>query len=183
MSKQRGFTLIEILVTIFIITVLSGVVVVNQKEGQRTVALTRSAHKLAQDLRGAEEMALVGKTFYDNFPDGGYGIHFINDSNSYIIFADCDNDQQYDEGLVCPDCTSGSCIDYRFSEKVRESNMEELVKINSISPSSPLDITYIPPDPTIYINTVEATEAIITISIDSQTRNIKINSAGLIDVD
>lgn len=179
-----GFTLLEVTIVIFTLAILTSIVLANYRGGERGFSLLRSAHKLAQDLRTTQEMAMAGEMFYGDFPKGGYGIYFIANSNSYIRFADCNSNGTYDGeiSLVCPDCSGASCIDNVFSEKVEELFLEEKIKVSNLSPSSPLNITFFPPDPTITINP-PSNFATTTLTLNGRYKYIKINTVGLIDVD
>jgi len=186
-NSKLGFTLLEITVVIFIIGLLAAIVLANYRGGEKQSALLRSTHRLAQDLRRAEEMAISSKSFYNAFPKGGYGIYFTEGPNSYILFADCNNNKIYDGGIyVCPDCTGGSCIENVQQEKIEELFLEEGIKIKNLQVDSfPVDflpITFAPPDPTVTI--AGGNEAAITLCLkdnESITRTVTVNIAGLID--
>ena len=165
--KKDSFTLIELLVVITIIGILSAIVLANYRGGEEQYALQRSAHQLAQDIRKAEEMAMASKEFNGEIPQGGYGISVVENSNSYILFADVDNLYSYDSGEEV-----GSPLE-----------LEKKVKICGVSPSSPLIITFTPPDPTIFLS--GGSEAKITLCLEtdsSKTKIISVNKAGLIEI-
>ena len=166
--KKDSFTLIELLVVIAIIVILSTIVLANYRGGEEQYALQRSAHQLAQDIRKAEEMAMASKEFNGEIPQGGYGIYLVENSNSYILFADVDGEKDYDSGEEV-----GSPLE-----------LEKKVKICELSPSSSLFITFTPPDPTINISE-ERSEAKITLCLEtdsSKTKIISVNKAGLIEI-
>jgi len=163
---SKSFTLVELLVAVGIIILLTALVLPDYRAGERQFALQRSASKLAQDLRRAEEMAMSAKeppTAPDTFK-GAYGINFQTNSSNYILFADLDNDQIYDSG-----------------EEIETLPLEKKVKISNLSPASPLTISFTPPDPTININPSDSL-ASITLTNNGQTKIIKVNKAGLIYV-
>ncbi len=56
--KKNGFSLIELLIVIFVIGVLSSVIFINYQEVRGQLALNRAAHQLLQNLRRAQEMAM-----------------------------------------------------------------------------------------------------------------------------
>jgi len=193
-STNKGFTLLELTVVIAIIILLSGIVLTNYRVGEREYALLRSAYKLAQDLRQVEKMATASETLpsaifpsdKDNggFPKGGYGIFFQNNSNSYILFADCDGDKEYDEtgaALSCAEATS----DTPYPEGIKELFLEEKIKISNLYPSSPFSITFFPPDPVIEIKSggLSYNSATITLTYDGEIKTVKINTVGLIEID
>lgn len=94
-QNQKGFTLVELLVTITIFVVLTGVVLFNQSKFNSTILLTNLAYDTALTIRQAQTYGLNIKEF------GGttaaetqfvpYGVHFDLDANkSFILFADLD---------------------------------------------------------------------------------------------
>jgi len=162
---QKAFTLIELLVVTGIIILLSALVLPNYRTGESQLALQRSANKLAQDIRRAQEMAMSAKEFEGVVPPGGYGINFQTNLTSYILFADLNNNKVFDSG-----------------EAIETLSLERGVKISNLSPTSPLTISFTPPDPTVNINPSNSL-AIITLSNNGQTKIIKVNKAGLIYVE
>jgi len=185
---RRGFTLFELTVVITIIILLSGIVLANYRVGEREYALLRSAYKLAQDLGTAKRMAMASETlpasFGGGFPKGGYGIFFQNNLSSYILFADCDGDKEYDPSGPALSCT-GATPDTPYPEKIKELSLEETgIKISNLSPSSPLSITFFPPDPVIeIIPEPPDNSAIVTLTYDGKNKTVKINTIGLIEID
>lgn len=185
--SQKSFTLIELLVITSIIIFLLAIILVNYRQSGEQFALLRSSQKLAQDIRRAGEMAMSAKeiegpTGEKIIPDGGYGLFFQTIPNppyyEIILFADCNDSQQYDLGNTC------GTLPNKFSEKIENLNLEEGVLINSLSPPSPLTITFKPPNPTISISGGDM--ATITLSLESdstKTKIIKVNTAGLVDIE
>ena len=98
-SFARGVTLVELLAVLAIIIIITAIIIPNYRSGGQQLALDRSAYRLAQDIRRIQEMAMsssegdcgIGFT-------GGYGIilRTANDPPSYILFADCNNSEDYD---------------------------------------------------------------------------------------
>lgn len=185
-ASRKGFTLLEITVVATIIILLTVIFMASYRGGEAQFALLRSASKLAQDLRRAQEMAMSSQEFKGAF-QGGYGIHFdISNPNLYILFADCDGDELYggESLFVCDDCSVAPCIPDVFLEKKEEIKLEEGIKIVSLSPPSPLHITFFPPDPTVTI--FGGNEAIITLSLKDDltiTKTVTVNKVGLIEIE
>lgn len=89
-----GFTLVELLVTITIFSILTGVVLFSQSKFNSTILLTNLAYDTALTIRQAQNYGINVKEFNSN--SGGifvpYGVHFENtteaNKRSFILFAD-----------------------------------------------------------------------------------------------
>jgi len=167
-NSQKSFTLVELLVTTGIILLISALIFPNYRAGEEELSLQRSAQKVAQDLRRVEELALSAKA-YPNAPStfkGGYGINFQINSTSYTLFADLDDQKDFDSG-----------------EEIEISDLEEKVKITGLS-AIPLNVVFLSPDPEVFIS--GGSEAQITLSFETnptKTKIIKVNQVGLINVE
>jgi len=194
--RNKGFTLLEIIVVTSIIIILSTVFILNYRTGEKQFALRRSAHQLAQAIRDVEEKAMSSQEFEDGsldpvFPKGGYGIQIEEGSGSYVMFADCDGDYEYDseeEGGFSDSCfDAGKTGDpFRNGEKIYEHNLflEGGVEISSIcTAGNKVAIIFFPPDPKVLVNGSEITfNCTITLKNGNLYRNIDIFPSGLIDI-
>jgi len=177
--KNKGFTLVELLVVISIISLLSVVVFANYRVGEKQFALQRLAHKLAQDIRRAQAMTMgavecpSGTNCAGQIPPG-YGIYLKQGDTFYKLYADTnpsDGNEQYNAGDVV----------------IEEIYFEKGVYIHSANPAS-FSINFKPPDPTIKIrgggqDKIESTITIALQSDTSKTKTIKVNKVGLIEVE
>lgn len=177
---DRGFTLVELMVTCTIITILSIFVSANYHQGNRELQLEMAAGKLAQDLRRAQEWGYSAHQF-DGVSYMGYGVTLAENGTTYSIYTDDNSNNRY---------TSAA-------DTLRETTaMEKGFKIDSLKPCGPtescskvtgLSINYIPPDPGVVISNSAGTQydkATITLKINgtSTTRSVVVNRAGLIYV-
>jgi len=194
--KNKGYTLVETLVAIAIMGILFLIITPYYKTIRGTLALNRSASKLAQDIRGVQEMAISSQDFlacqkfgaesnqfHENY-ERGYGIYVDLSDDYYILFADCDGDHMYsnifDSSL--PD------------EHVNIAYLENDICIYSISDEvyDAVTIAFIPPDPLVLFFVpsgvlVPGTYHFISIDLKNDYINkykmVKVNKAGLINVD
>lgn len=85
-----GFTLLEMMVVITIITVIIGVVVANQRSFDNSVILSSTAYDVALSVRQAQAYGGAGHRVSGTSPvNYGIGIDFnITQKNKYTIFAD-----------------------------------------------------------------------------------------------
>lgn len=171
---SKGFTLVELLVVIGIIALFSALFLPNYSKGAKQLALARSAHKLAQDLRRAQEMSVSAKEFNGVSSRGGYGLAFIKSwSPVYRLFADLNDDKM----------RSGN-------EDVEILTLEKGVQFDKIYADGQeydfTTLTFIPPDPQVCLHFCRANNLLkIIISLESNpasTKTISINNAGLIEV-
>ncbi|MFA7315155.1 MAG: prepilin-type N-terminal cleavage/methylation domain-containing protein [Candidatus Magasanikbacteria bacterium] len=99
-----GFTLVELLVTISIFVLLTGIVLFNQTKFNSTILLTNLAYDTALTIRQAQTYGVNVKEF--NRQDGvdkkflPYGVHFETESNnkSFILFTELDYGSANDPG-------------------------------------------------------------------------------------
>jgi len=170
-----GFTIIELLIVIGIIVLMTGLMLPTFRSGERTLALSRVVHKAGQDVRNTQELALRAKAHIcPNDPAekiSGYGVFFDqNIPTSYIIFAECNDNNTYNEG------TDGI---------VETISLESNIEISLVSPSAKTSIVFVPPTPLVFTNGNPGEN--VQISFQRQdgvgaVKTLDINSKGVIDV-
>ena len=178
-KSNKGFTLIEMTVSIFIIGMILGLMLANYKYGQKSSELKVAALKVAGDIRRAQNYAMSLKASKNSAAImGGWGIHFDKSSGVYSIFAD-----NLDDPAVFPDGNK-TYETAEMEEDISLPNNIQISAINIIPASDILDIVFSPPDPVTYLNTSSSTVASITLQEKSgnATSTIMINPFGLIEV-
>jgi len=172
LGQQAGFTLTELLVVMFIISLLSSLVLANHRSGQKKYALSQATQQLVSDLRRAQNMAMSGVDIEGQ--NCGYGLELDNSSRptSYYFYADTKANCQ----------TSNN--KYDGSDDILETiNLPNQIEIQSISPS-PLDVFFKSPEPTTYINANAGAGISGTITLElndtSLTKIITVTTVGLI---
>lgn len=91
-----GFTLIEIMVTIFIIAMVSSIMVVNWRKNEKRYQLQMAVQGIIQNIRKAQDMALTGKKIGSEDVPPSYGVYFDKqDADNYIIFGDKNGNNTY----------------------------------------------------------------------------------------
>ncbi len=172
-NNSKGFTLIETIVVVAVISILSIVMLANHQGSQKQQSVQRAAHQLAGDIRRAQNMAMASVEHEGAIPDG-YGIHVIKNKNSYILFADTNNNQKRN-GAGDEDIES-----IIFSSDVEISNIKP-------APSAQADIFFEPPDPTTYINGDSSAGEYTTITLifpgTSYCKEITVKTSGQIEID
>lgn len=103
-TRSRGFTLVEMLVVLAIITVITTIVVTGQSNYNKTLLLTDTSYTVALSARQAQSYGLGSRKF-GSVQNSGYGLHFSRVTpNSYIVFADTAKTLQ----PVAPNCPTGT---------------------------------------------------------------------------
>ncbi len=185
--KEKGFNLIELLVVISIITIITGIILVNYKSGEDFFALKRSANKVAQDIRIAQQMSMSAKQINCGVdlgtivPLGGYALSFTENETSYQTIPDCDGSNSLTASLG----PAGESEEDFGIQNLLESG----IIIKDVDLGTSLYFNFIPPIPKVCIAGGDCLvdEAFITLCISKQCNpgdpviNIIINNAGLIE--
>jgi prepilin-type N-terminal cleavage/methylation domain-containing protein len=177
--KERGFTLVEVLTSLFIIVIISGIVFANYRQSGQQFALQRSANKLAQDIRRAQAMAMGAKEYSGSVPPG-YGFIVLAGWNDkkYRIYADTNGNGIFDDGVD----TVVETMDLEKGVYFKEACTPSGCGVCGGS------INFRPPDPTMNICRAVCGENEITIilalsSDPSKQKLIRVNKAGLIEIE
>ena len=92
---QKGFTLVEMVVTVAIFAIISTVVIVRNAKFDDEVLLNNLAYDIALSVRQAQQYG-INVRVSQGISDRPYGIYFENESTTYVLFIDSDNDLFYD---------------------------------------------------------------------------------------
>ncbi len=183
-NKERGFTIIEMLVVIAIVAILPTVVIANFPRIRQQFALSRAAYAFAQDVRSTEGRSLSSNLYKDaegNYQSvAGYGVYLDMSqygNKKYIIYADASpGNQQYDDLDYIV-----STIDLGVNEPgIMVKELDNVVGNNA-------SINFNPPDPTTTITQLDQGETGIDVvfAVESdplQTKTVSVNSSGLVEV-
>jgi len=178
---NKGFTLVELSITIGITVIISILILADFPEFTRRLELSRTAQAVAVSFREAESSALAVREFgLGIFP--AYGIHFENPPlKSYFLFADLNNNRVYDGA----------------GEKAEEFQINGQPRISKLCggiKSSPpgrcdltrLDVVFVRPNPDIFINSdvgsFSDAEAVILLP-DGQEKKVIIWSTGQLAIE
>ncbi|MFY9457700.1 MAG: hypothetical protein WAP23_02100 [Candidatus Spechtbacterales bacterium] len=164
---MRGFTLIEFIVIIGIISLLSGLMLANYRGGQESLAARRSAQNIAQAIRTAQNLALAGDC---SSARCRFGAHFDTSVATFIVFEDgrINMNGQYDAG-----------------EAIESIALEDNIIIIGLSSSYVCglarcaDVLFAPPDPALSFMPASATSLLISIT---GGRSITIEGVGSVDI-
>jgi prepilin-type N-terminal cleavage/methylation domain-containing protein len=199
-KNSQGFTLIELIISISIIAMITGLFLADYKSSNQKAVLNAAADQLAGDLRLAQSYALGAKKNEKNdntVPAGGWGIRLRSitppNNSSYEIFADSnssggsDQPQMYDgsDSIYRKNFLPGGDVNGLGKAPVVVESMSGF----TVNPNNVNSIVFLPPDPAVYFDGVNAgvSGAVAEIILnDTRTGNKKkviVNAFGLIDVE
>lgn len=118
---SAGFTLMEAVVVLGIITMLSSVTLISFSGVSDALALRRERYQVALALREAQNMALAVRLLSGGVTAPAYGVRLQQNSSTYFLFADSNNNRIFDGA----DTKIGS-----------DRIMEKGIKVNAFNPSS-----------------------------------------------
>lgn len=98
--QKRGFTTIELIVTISILVIITTLVFINYPTFRQNISLKRTAQEIALTIRQAQVYGLSTKEFQPGTSTfSGYGVHFESGFDYFVLFADTNNNKTYDGAI------------------------------------------------------------------------------------
>jgi len=139
--KTKGFTIIEMMVTLSIVTLLTVMVLAYSRQSEKVTNLIRDSDKLIFELRRAQNLAMLtlqptttnGAASASATPICGWGIYIDKDNmpqTQYILFSDF--------------CNTGIRNQYDPGEEAETIN---LLKGVQIFKSNVYSVVFVPPEP------------------------------------
>jgi prepilin-type N-terminal cleavage/methylation domain-containing protein len=209
-NYKKGFTLVELLVTLSIFTILTGVVLVNQTKFNSTILLTNLAYDTALTIRQAQTFGvnIRGFNLNNNNYFVPYGVHLEKGSGSnksFILFADLNitasnlfSDGLYKAGSPTPDPTidlnrcqpDKGCVNrYNITRGNYISDICYFVGNSCSTSVNSVDIVFNRPNPDAYIytnndiaNVRQGVRITLSSADGSRTRKVEVFSNGLIQI-
>lgn len=115
-KKNHGFTLIEFLISITLVSVILTIILLNQSNYTEKAALTNLADEIGLSISQAQVYGIGVKELTTGSSDfsASYGLSFnllnSGSNSSYIYFVDRDGDGIYDGDWSCPTGESSECL-------------------------------------------------------------------------
>jgi len=175
---KKGFTFVEMMVSIGIITLLSIMVLAYNRRAETINNLVRSANKLVFELQRIQNQAMLvyqkeGEEGGSSEKICGWGMYFgnaLSPEKTEKIFSFVDLCQNQDHK-------------YTSEEEKRESI--NLMKNTEIFETNVNSIVFVPPEPRVYFNPSDVNFAYIKIKLENQTSlypyyEIKVTKGGQI---
>tara|TARA_Y100000031_G_scaffold150898_2_gene191139 strand:+ start:55555 stop:56157 length:603 start_codon:yes stop_codon:yes gene_type:complete len=185
LQANGGFSLVELLVTVSIFVVITGIVLINFPSFSSKIALENLANEIALAVRQAQVFGIASREFGIGsgiFPT--HGAHFDSaQTTTFFIYADTNDNSKYDGDAELLETFTvrrrnyiSELCGFQFSDSI-------------CTPLTKLDITFSRPDPEPTIlgttDTGEANYSYATITIKSppgNTRMVTVWSNGQIAI-
>lgn len=174
-QTERGFTILEVLITAAIIGVITGIVALNYGSFNNLILLKNQAYQIALELREMQTRSLSatgGSTVGNNEFRRPYGIYFATATpGQYTLFLDGNSNGVYNAGEEL----EVRRLDSRF----------RIIQLrNGNTGVTTLSVTFRRPNFDAIVNNGSAGGTVIIESISGgTTRQVLINPAGQINVD
>ena len=115
--KRRGFSLVELLVSVGIVTVILSIIVLNQRSYTESTTISNLAENMSLSLSEAQAYGLAVKEISPGTDDftAGYGISVSmleqGDELGFILFTDRNDSEHYDGDWSCDTGPSSECLE------------------------------------------------------------------------
>lgn len=183
MKNNQGFTAIEILVVLAIMSVLIALVIANFPLARKQSHLSRATYMFGQDVRRAQDLAFSAIEYKDAQglikPVSGYGLYVNLDTlgnKKYLLYADkSPGNNMYDED------------DYLIEIIDLNKNTPEIIikQIDNVNGRlADININSLDIKARIHslVNSSEPAKFIFALENEDTTKSIWVNTAGLVEV-
>lgn len=185
--NKKAFTLLEMIVSISMISMVSGLFIANYRSANKRTDLIMTAQNLVADIHLAQNNTLGLIKYNDEVPAGGWGISFDISRNYYTLFAD--GDVPGSSGYMAFDSATEANQNYGG----RVTHLPENIIISGLTTTGGLandavNVTFLPPDPVTNIYRVAAGSTSTSLEIQLQekrnnsVKTIRVNFLGLVEV-
>lgn len=177
--RTRGFTLIEVIITVGIAAIVTAMITISWRRLGTVGSLERAATRIAQDIRSAQALALATDPTRIGGPPCGFGVHAPDPAgggpDSYIIYAKLPSSTTVPCGIASREWRAASeCFDANLvpascpaAHRITTTTVKRFIlpEINQVRFSSTQfdDVYYEPPDPRTYIMQVNPSGSASTV--------------------
>ncbi len=143
---KTGYTLIEIMASVMIMTVMMGIAIISFRGVTNTDRLKTDLVRVAGIIREARTRAFNGviPKGATSYPTGGYGVYMNETTKQIVLFADNDDDNYYDTDEAIEMTYLNSKLTFKFIKKTPIIT-EQVVKFNGSSYPLVFDQSHCPP--------------------------------------
>ncbi|OGY66205.1 MAG: hypothetical protein A3A04_02330 [Candidatus Harrisonbacteria bacterium RIFCSPLOWO2_01_FULL_40_28] len=165
-ESLKGFTTIEVFVSVSIIILLSSLVITYNRSGERQLIFLKERSRVFDALYRAKSLSI--QTFTETDAPCGYGVHIAGNNEDFFVFKDL------------PAAGSDGCgtSDNKYTDE--SERVGSVLTLNSgvefIVGTEALNVLFVPPEPTVVLN-VNRDPLIESIRVRMRTRDGTTESA------
>ncbi len=158
--KKNGFTLIELIVVIGILTLLSTSLITYSRTGEKQIIFFKEQGLVTSAIFRAKNLAISTYGREESATSCGYGVYFSDSGQEVIIFSD-----------LLGNASNCNNTDKKYSGA--NENIEKLILDSRVRITNPLGgyILFIPPEPTVF----PARDVSIRLELDDESKSATIN--------
>lgn len=184
---QKGLTLIELMVTITIFTIITGVILINNQQFNGGIVLTNLAYEVALTIRQAQVYGLGAKGSGGTF-SSAYGV-FLDDTKlkEIVFFIDLDGNKTYSGGNEAV-----QIVDIKQGNEIKDFCITDAGVERCIDQIDKMTIRFVRPNPdsyfwalggaTVYEGAVTKVKIVVWSPQTQNKRRIVIENTGQISV-
>lgn len=187
--NKKGFTFIEILVSISIIIIIATVSINYGNSARRQLALTRTQSQLVGMFNHAKSLS---QNFLFNPPAGkricAYGVHVNRISGEIITFNDLIDEDERCEDVANHTYDNGEELSGQINRFQLDNQVLEFIASSDVTSPDLVDVVFIPPIPEVIINgdeNIRSGSVIVQIKDPSQSTkfDLRVNKFGQINIE
>lgn len=188
-KSQKGFTLVEMIVSISIMSLIVTIVLFNYSSSGDNLATSSAGQEVAITIRQAQTYGLAVRPTSSGVFLYAYGVHFNPTSNptGYYLFADKDDDGVYDAGTGSCGSATTECVQaFTFRNGITATGVCSISTCYSSGTRS-INFTFLRPSPdaAIYVtggglNSTPGKGSVILTSPKGKTVTITVENTGQI---
>jgi len=164
-SQRKGFTLIEVLISISIFIIIFTLTIVNYRQGENANIFRLQSFDVEDSIRSVQNMALTGQKINNFIPDA-YGVYFSKVDNKIIIYGDMNDNNIFDNKTIDEIYSSEDLQEDIFFKN------HTLFCDGSSGSSAELNLIFIPPELEMIINNNSTcTSSLISLESDDISGN------------
>lgn len=145
-NKQKGFSLVEMVVVLAIFSIITGVVIANIPKLRNKTSIDLVAQSMALHIRGAQVYGIgtrqINRSGVGETPKS-FGIHFDHSKpKQFLLFADTTANKEYDGNFDCAGQNNDECVEIYNLKNI---SLESILDDEKSLINEPIDIVYTRP--------------------------------------
>lgn len=173
--SQNGFTLVEMLIVVAVISVMSLLIVFQFAGSSDFIELDNAQAVVVADLNTAQTWANAGKRDDTGNAPRGYGVVVFSGSTEYFIYANNDDDYRY--SAAGGQDRVVKTVDLKQTEGLAEVRITNCTPVETIDAQAQCDVYFDSADATIFTNGTATEHLSLTLehTVQGDTATVSVN--------